>query len=579
MANKPTLSVEHLLTAEALATGIANKWQTWHSLRSGWLEEKKELRNYLYATDTKTTTNRQLPWANSTTTPKLTQIFDNLKANYSATLFPNSNWMRWEAIDNDSNTKKKRDAIQGYMKAKVRQSGFEATMDKCVDDYIQYGNVFATVEYANESTELASGEVIQGYVGPRVVRISPYDICFDPTASSFKHSPKVIRSIVTLGELQRDIEDGAEEFKDIFNRILSNRSEVGSATSTEKADGFVADGFSSIEAYYSSDYVELLTFYGDVYDQNTKELKRNRMVTVVDRAYIIKDEAIPSWLGSAPVFHAGWRMRPDNLYAMGPLDNLVGMQYRIDHLENLRADVMDMIALPIIKIKGEVEDFEYAPGERIIMGEEGDVGALVPDTTALSADFQIQALENKMEEMAGAPRQAMGIRTPGEKTAFEVQTLSNSGQRIFQHKSAQLERDFVEHILNAMLESGRRNMIREEAIPALDETSGVSFFASITKDDITANGKIKPVGARHFAERAQRVQNLNQMLQIKAMDPTIGVHMSGKEIAKILSEELGEANIYGENIAVAEATETQRAGSNAEADMMEEMEVQAELGL
>ena len=577
---KPTIDIESLLSPDIMATGIANKWQSWNSLRQVWLEEKKELRNYLYATDTKTTSNNKLEWSNSTTTPKLTQLFDNLKANYTATLFPNTDWMRWEALDGSGDTKKKRDAIQNYMKTKIRQSNFESVMDRCVDDFVQYGNVFATVEYVNEFTELDSGEILSGYTGPRLVRISPYDICFDPTAASFKHTPKIIRSIVTLGELQRDLEDGKEEFKEVFNKALGNRGQVASgAVSTEKSDGFIADGFSSIETYYDSNYVELLTFYGDIYDKISGKLRRNRMITIMDRAYVISDEVIPSWLGSAPVFHVGWRMRPDNLYAMGPLDNLVGMQYRIDHLENLKADIFDQIALPVLKIQGEVEDFEYAPGERIIMGEEGNVSPLVPDSTALNADFQIEKLENKMEEFAGAPRQAMGIRTPGEKTAFEVQTLANSGQRIFQHKSSQYERDFVEPILNAMLESGRRNMNQEEEILTTEEETSTSFFTTITKDDILAKGKIVPMGARHFAERAQRVQNINQMLQIKIGDPTVGVHMSGKKIAEILAQELGEEELYGENIAIAEQQNTQRAGRDAEADELEEMEVNAELGI
>lgn len=579
MSHKPALDIDHLLNADKLATEIANKWQLWNSARGTWLTEKKELRNFLFATDTTTTSNSKLPWSNNQTTPKLTQIYDNLNANYSATLFPNSNWMRWEATDKAGGTKRKVDAIQAYMETKVKQSDFETTMGLCVNDYIQYGNVFATVEYVVEETELESGEIISGYIGPRVVRISPYDICFDPTAASFKNTPKVIRSIVTLGELQRNIDDGREEFKGIFDRVLANRSQVATSVSQEKSDGYVADGFNSIEQYYNSDYVELLTFYGDIFDKDTSTLKRNRMVTVVDRAYVIKDEAVPSWLGSAPVFHAGWRSRPDNLYAMGPLDNLVGMQYRIDHLENLKSDVFDQIALPMLKIRGEVEDFDYAPGERIFIGEEGDVGALVPDATALNADFQIQQLEAKMEEMAGAPRQAMGIRTPGEKTAFEVQSLQNSASRIFQHKAAQLERQFIEPILNAMLESGRRNMIKEESVTVVDEKSGNTVFAEITKKDIVGNGNIRPVGARHFAERATRVQNLNQMLQIKAGDPTVGTHMSGKEIAKILSEELGEAKIYSENIAITEATETQSAGADAEASFEEEQMIKAEMGV
>jgi hypothetical protein len=129
-----------------------------------------------------------------------------------------------------------------------------------------------------------------------------------------------------------------------------------------------------------------------------------------------------------------------------------------------------------------------------------------------------------------------------------------------------------------MLEAGRRNLIQQETI-SLTSDEGKSFFATISKADIVANGKIKPVGARHFAERATRVQNLNQMLQIKAMDPTIGTHMSGKEIARIIAEELGEPSIFKDNVSVTEATETQRAAQNAEADALEELEIQAEMGI
>ena len=354
----------------------------------------------------------------------------------------------------------------------------------------------------------------------------------------------------------------------LLERIMANRHAVvgqGRGVDPEKSQAFVADGFSNIENYYSSEYVELLTFYGDIFDVATGELKDNVKVVVADRAYLVSEEPIASWLGEAPIFHAGWRSRPDNLYAMGPLDNLVGMQYRIDHLENLRADIFDQIALPMLKIKGDVEDFVYEPGGRIYIGEEGDVGPLVPDTTALNADMQIQALENKMEELAGAPRQAMGIRTPGEKTAFEVQTLQNSASRIFQHKAAKFEREFIEPALKAMLESARRNMDVNDLIRVLDDATGAFLFKEISKEDITAKGSIIPVGARHFAERAQRVQNINQLIQIK-QDPTIGSHISGKTIAKILAEELGEKELYCENISVIEQLETQREMQDAEAN-------------
>jgi hypothetical protein len=247
--------------------------------------------------------------------------------------------------------------------------------------------------------------------------------------------------------------------------MVSNRARIQSADSVDKAEGFIADGFNSIQLYYESNYVEVLTFYGHIYDKEADQYLGNRIITVVDRAYVLSNRETESWFGSPPIFHVGWRPRPDNLYAMGPLDNLVGLQYRIDHLENLKADVFDQIAYPVKIIRGDVEAFTWQPGEEIYVGEEGDVSYLAPDATALNADMQIDILQNRMEELAGAPRQAMGIRTPGEKTAFEVQSLQNSASRIFEHKTAHFERVFLEPIINSMVEIGRRYMDNHEVIP------------------------------------------------------------------------------------------------------------------
>lgn len=578
MAGK-VLDVANLISPDRLASEISNKYQEWHSLRSSWIEERKELRNYLFATDTRTTSAGKVGWFNSTTTPKLTQIYDNLKANYTSALFPNSNWMHWSADDSDSARKEKRDVIQAYMENKIRQSNFVKEADRLIDDWIQNGNAFATVEFEQEFIELGTGEQIAGYIGPKLKRISPFDIVFNPVAYSFDSSPKIIRSILNLGELKDLINKGDPQYQEVFNRVIGNRSAVSGATSTDKSDGFVADGFSSIEHYYGSNYVEVLTFYGDIYDEDSQELLSNRKIQIVDRAYVIYNQPIASWLGKAPIFHVGWRNRPDNLYAMGPLDNLVGLQYRIDHLENLKADVWDQIAYPQLKIRGDVEDFDNSPGSRIYIGDEGDVTYLAPDATALNADLQIQVLEQKMEEMSGAPRQAMGIRTPGEKTAFEVQTLENSASRIFQHKAEKFSMEFLEPILNAMLEAGRRNMNTSDTIRVLDDETGALLFKSITKEDLLAKGRIIPLGARHFAERNLRLQNLQQMLQIKAQDPSIGAHLSGIAIAKLIATELGEEKIFGENIAIQEQSSLQEAALDAEANQMEKLQMSAQEGL
>jgi hypothetical protein len=191
-----------------------------------------------------------------------------------------------------------------------------------------------------------------------------------------------------------------------------------------------------------------------------------------------------------------------------------------------------------------------------------------PDTTALNADTQIALLENKMEEYAGAPRQAMGIRTPGEKTKFEVQTLDNASSRIFLNKVSYFERNFLEPLLNDMLELARRNMDVSDVVRIVDDEFGAALFETITPEDLNARGKIRPIGARHFASKANQFQNLlNLMNSAVGQDPAVNVHFSGLKIAQVVEEllEIQKFDLVAPNIRVAEQLETQRlmnAGQN-----------------
>lgn len=572
-----TLDFEEFIgTPEALAVAIGNKFMEFEKFRRPWLNEKKEIRNYIFATDTTKTSNASLPWKNNTTVPKLCQLRDNLHANYMAALFPNDDWLVWEGDDEDSEAEEKRKTIEAYMKNKLRQSGFKNTISRMVYDYIDYGNVFGTSEYVNETKEdEETGEILPGYIGPKAVRISPYDIVVNPTAESIAHTPKIIRVLKTLGEVAADIEDHPEMgyLEEVFKKITAIRREISGLSSVEfnKTEGYQIDGFGSILDYYQSDYVELLHFQGDIYDATEQTLLKNRLITVVDRMHIIQNIPNPSWRGNN-IRHAGWRLRPDNLYAMGPLDNLVGMQYRIDHLENLKADVFDMIGHPVLKVVGYVEDFAYGPGEKIYVGEDGDVTMMAPDATALNADFQIAALEDKMEEMAGAPRQAMGIRTPGEKTAFEVQTLDNASSRIFLNKAEYFETEYMMPMLNDMLELARRNMETSDLIRTMDDEFGVALFDKITPEDLAARGKIRPRGASHFAARANKFQNLNNLASSAiGQDPAVNVHISGLALAHTIEEllDIEKFDLVSPNIRVQEQLETQRA-LNAGAQQLED---------
>lgn len=560
------LLLENVISPDLLATRITERWQQWESLRQPKKNDWEEIRRYVYATDTTQTTNASNPWKNKTTVPKLCQILDNLYSNYTATLFPKRKSITWEANNEDSNQIDKKDAIENYMIWAMEQSSFKHEIDKVILDYIQYGNCFATVEWMDQRTQLPDGRTQVGYVGPAVRRISPLDIVMNPTAENFIQSPKIVRSIISMGELKELLQRMSnDQNRKAYEELYTYLKEIRFHARTFQGDWtqqdrlYNMDGFSSFRAYLLQDYVEVLTFYGDWYDYINDTFEKNRVIMVVDRHKLISDEANPSYFGYPPIFHSPWRKKQDNLWGMGPLDNLVGMQYRMDHIENMKADIFDLATYPVQKVKGFVEDFVWQPGEKIFTSEEGDVELLQPQVEALNANMEIQNLANLMEQMAGAPREAMGFRTPGEKTKYEVQTLENAAARVFQNKISQFEEQVIEPILNAMLELARRNLVDATTIKVFDSEYNLASFQTLTVDDITGIGRIRPVAARHFAEQAQMIQNITSMAQSNIW-PVVQPHTSGLKLVKVLEDafDLKNYEIFSPFVALSEQAQGQQ---------------------
>lgn len=580
------LELENILEPDHLATQLTDKWLSWDGMRQIWKNDKEEIRRYVYATSTSQTNNSTLPWKNRTTVPKLCQIRDNLYANYTATLFPKRKWLMWEPGQEVQDYISKIDSITNYMNWVIDQPSFKHEMDKIILDYIDFGNCFATVEWVDQRVAQPDGSQM-GYVGPAIRRISPLDIVFNPTAETFLSTPKIIKSVISMGELKELLErlsndENRTEYEALFKYLKDIRAKARESDGTDWQQRdrlYQMDGFTSFREYLRGDTVEVLTFYGDVYDYENDDFQKNRVITVVDRHKLIGNKSNPSFFGHAPIYHSPWRKKQDNLWGMGPLDNLVGMQYRMDHVENMKADVMDLVTYPVQKVKGFVEDFTWRPGEKIFVSEEGDVELVAPDVNALQANFEIQNLERLMEEMAGAPREAMGFRSPGEKTKYEVQRLENAASRVFQNKIAQFEEQVVEPLLNAMLELARRNMTGTQVIKVFDDEFKMATFQSLTVEDITGIGRIKPVAARHFAEQAQLVQDLTQLTG-SGMWPVVASHFSSIKLAKVLEEvfNLKDYEVVLPYVAIAEQAEAQGLAAVAQQQLMKEMGTATGLG-
>jgi hypothetical protein len=580
-----SLNLDFLRKSEhPLAADIVNEFTLGIQSRSEWQSRINEVTQFLYATSTSETSNRENEHNHSTHKPKLTQIYDTLKANYESALLGRSRWFQFIGDNQEDLQNERRLTVESYLRTKHSQSNFEPEIKNCLDDWVRTGNCFAEVFYdVEQHTNPLSGAIQGGYKGPRVRRISPDDVVMNPLANDSVHATKIVRSRHTLAGLTRQVEDNPSMGykKEILDKVVDLRHHLRnvSAEDIHKDLQLKFDGFGTMANYLKSGFVEVLDFYGDIYDLEENKLLKNHVITVVDRTWVIRNEPLNTYSGRPYIYHAGWRKRPDNLWAMGPLDNLVGLQYMVNHLTNARADAFDQMLLPDLVVKGDVEKIFKEDGSiEYRVPEAGDVRNLAPDTTVLQADLQIANIEQAMEEFAGVPKSAMGIKPPGEQTKFQVQTLKTAGDSLFQQKLEGFERDFVEPILDAELEVSISGLNVSDTISVLDDETGVRLIQDITPEDIHVSGNMTAVGARHFARQSKLVQELSQFQTVLAQDPEVRNHFPSSKIGKLYEQllQFDEFDLYQENGRIAERADAAQLQQIAQQQVEGNMSVPAD---
>lgn len=539
-----------------IATAISMKYDTFQQYRVTNRNTWQEIESYLYATDTTSLAGGNAH-DHTTHIPIVSSVKEELEAIIYAAVLPHEDFLGWRPYDANAATKQVRTKVSQYIRNRHVLNGFEKTLRKLIQDLVIYGNCFVKVCYVDERKKGV------GYVGPKPVRISPYDIVFDPTRTDFETTPKIIRQMVSIEELY-DIANTLPGLVDmsVLERVVKRRSTYTSLSRTElnKSSQYIPDGFTNMEAYYASSFVEILWFYGSVFDEEAKEVRPNRCAVVVDRVDLLTEYEEES----PKIFKGSWAEKPDNLWSQGPLDKIVGLNYQINHRENSKSDALDRYIHPDKVFMGDVEEvYNSDTGQTVYLAPEGGgVRDLTPDTTVLTADLHQDKLMQQARSAAGLPPQLLGFRTPGEKTLGEVQQLDDAALRKFLHKAEQLELDMIEPMVSAEIEIGREYFASVIDAVTMDEDGSMTVL-TITKADLEANGKLVPMGARRFKRQNQQM-NMLMTLANSNLGNIIGQHLKPYELARAVEDLGGFAQFsiiekFGAMLEGAEAQSTQAA--------------------
>ena len=537
---------------QAIKDFITFQYTSWKAAISPYESTLLEMRNNVYAVSTNTVQSGALPFSNNIVIPKITQIRDVLHAKYMQSLFGSEPWFRWVSGDKSSTLAKKANMISSYIGTKLEQQNALSVLSEIVRDWIDTGNCYARLMWVNESYTNKNGEVVPGYVGPKIFRISHWDIVINPQAPKFKNAPKIIRSLKSMGELYKMAHESPQSgitLDMVKNLNEKNVTMFGSQgglglADTQKSLGYSADGFSGYMFYMNFRYVEILEFFGDMLLGDT--FHPNHHVVILNRQYVLKDDMIDSWTKTDYLYHSAWRTRPDNLYGQGPLDNILGMQYQLNKVTNLKADLQDQYSNPALVTVGEVEIEGNigSPGQRFTVDADARVEYLRPDAGVLNLNTERAEMMALMEQMAIVPPESFGFRQPGERTLGEVTLMNEGAQQAYNIKVKEFEMNFLEPLLNDFLEMARRNLNGTELVKMTDKEYDIINFVTITKDDLQAVGKLQAVGSRYQINNIQLLQGITSLGQNQSLMQMISPHISRVRLAEVLSDALN-LDAYG----------------------------------
>jgi hypothetical protein len=116
-----------------------------------------------------------------------------------------------------------------------------------------------------------------------------------------------------------------------------------------------------------------------------------------------------------------------------------------------------------------------------------------------------------------------------------------------------MEDHVIQVVLNLMYEMLVRNMDVTDVARSFNDDTKALELTELTREDVVADGILRPFGAKHFAARNKRIRELSNFLTLSA-NSAIAPHVSGLKTAQMFEQELGfeKFGIVEENIAIIE---------------------------
>jgi hypothetical protein len=243
-----------------------------------------------------------------------------------------------------------------------------------------------------------------------------------------------------------------------------------------------------------------------------------RVITVGNRAQVLKDRPNPLWMGRMPFIVCSGMPDAFQIPGLSIVEALAQLQEMLWTLQNQRIDVVRMLANVITLVRSDVDDMEsfvYEPGALWLVEDPGQVGQLPINPEAAQITLEAEGLlKGDLQNIMGGLPMNSGVnsQTVDQSTATGVSIITTIAQRLIQARK--------QHYLWAYAALARhflllyQQFMREDRVVRIVGAPGAQAYKTITPIEIQGDYDVTidvTADSLMRQERRAEAQSLMQM--------------------------------------------------------------------
>jgi hypothetical protein len=486
-------------------------------------------------------------WRHKLTGAKAYEATETIVGYLMAATFPNRDWFGVEpTAPHDEDNLQLARLIKRHITNKLDESGFKSQWAVFLRQLVITGTsvialpwrVDEDTRYEHEKLEKADPEdddtyraveiSYKTYDAPAISTLDMFDCYIDPTVSDPNKGAFIRRLTKSKGELVDMMEDGLYdlELKDILEaEDCSNTTSGSRKTQIRTFEGLTNNDWAPTEL------VQLIEYWGDVYNNETGELDKNMLVTMMG-SKVISYERSPFWCGK-PFIIGTYSMTGHSPYGFGGIQPVLGLLHQLDIITNQRLDNLELSINGMWTLRSDgvlqPDDVYTEPGRVLQVSDHNDLMPLQSQNQSWAVTYQEGGLlEQTVDKSFGTGNYiSSNQQRSGERvTATEVAAVRDAGGNRLSTVHKHIEETALIPFLAKLFTMVHQHTMEPVTVRVAGEGADEYGYWELEPTDFNSPVKLRPIGSDNIIERKAYVQARLEFVQAVSGLPDVAAKLN-----------------------------------------------------